>query len=168
MAFREVSPDELTADLFSKIKNQWMLISAGKENNFNTMTANWGNFGVLWFKNVATIYIRHSRYTLEFTENNDCYTLTFLKDGNQEALNICGSKSGREIDKMHDIGLTPVFLDGEPTFEEAEFVVICKKLYSDNIKKENFMYDDDIERCYGDNDYHTMYVGEILKVYKND
>ena len=167
MAFQEINPNEITGSLFDKISKQWMLISAGTPEKSNTMTASWGGFGVLWFSKVATIYIRHSRYTLGFVEEQDRYTLTFLKDGHRDALKICGSKSGREMDKMHDAGLTPVFVDGQPTFEEAEYVVICKKLYADDIKKENFCYPETVEKSYPQGDYHRMFIGEIEKVYEN-
>lgn len=167
MAFQEINPNEITGSLFDKISKQWMLISAGTPEKSNTMTASWGGLGVLWFANVATVYIRHSRYTLGFVEEQDYYTLTFLKDGNREALNICGSKSGREMDKMHQAGLTPVFVDGQPTFEEAEYVLICKKLYADDIKEENFMDPETVKKSYPQGDYHRMFIGEIVKVYEN-
>lgn len=167
MAWKEIDPNKMTQNLFDKISKQWMLISAGNEEKSNTMTASWGGFGILWFSKVATVYIRHSRYTLGLVEDLPYYTLTFLKDGHREALNICGSKSGRNMDKMHNAGLTPVMLDGQPTFEEAEYVVICRKLYADDIKEKNFIYPETVEKSYANGDYHRMYIGEIVKVYEN-
>lgn len=167
MALKKVELSTLSFNPFTKIKDQWMLISAGTEQKFNTMTANWGGVGVLWYAPVATAYVRHSRYTHEFTEQNDFFTLTFLKDGNQQALNLLGSKSGRDIDKMHKSGLTPTFVEGQPTFQEAELVFVCKKLYAQEIEEKNFKYQATIDRCYGDNDYHTMYIGEIVACYQN-
>ena len=104
-----------------------MLISAGTEDKWNTMTASWGAVGVMWGKPSATCYIRKSRFTKEFVDAGEYFTLTVLKDGNRQALNTLGSKSGRDMDKMHESGLTPVFVEGQPTFEEAELVLICRK-----------------------------------------
>lgn len=167
MALKKIELSALSFNPFTKIKDQWMLISAGTEEKFNTMTANWGGLGVLWFEPVATAYVRHSRYTHEFTEESDFFTLTFLKDGNQEALKLLGTKSGREMDKMQGSGLTPVFVEGQPTFEEAELVFVCKKLYTQEIEPQNFKYQSTIDRCYKDGDYHTMYIGQIVACYQN-
>src|SRR5699024_4694037 len=120
MAFTKINIAEQTFNPFELISKQWMLISAGSANSWNTMTASWGGVGVIWGKPSATCYIRHSRYTKEFVDNNEYFTLTFLQDGHRDALNLLGSKSGRDMDKMHDSGLTPIFVDGQPTFAEAE------------------------------------------------
>ena len=167
MALKKIELSTLSFNPFAKIKNQWMLISAGNEEKWNTMTANWGGLGVMWFEPVATAYVRRSRYTHEFIEGSDCFTLTFLQEGHQDALSLLGKKSGRDIDKMHDSGLTPVFVEGQPTFEEAELVFVCKKLYAQDMARENFEYQATLDRCYGDNDFHTMYIGEIVACYQN-
>ena len=119
MAFTKINIAEQSFNPFEMIGKQWMLISAGTANQWNTMTASWGGVGVIWGKPSATAYIRHSRYTKEFVDNNEYFTLTFLQDGHRDALNLLGSKSGRDMDKMHDSGLTPIFVDGQPTFAEA-------------------------------------------------
>ncbi|WP_087065051.1 flavin reductase family protein [Intestinibacillus massiliensis] len=167
MALTKIDLASLSFNPFTKIKKQWMLLSAGSEGHWNTMTANWGGLGELWYKPVATAYVRHSRYTHEFTEGSDYFTLTFLQEGHQEALNLLGSKSGRDIDKMHGSGLTPEFVEGQPTFAEAELVFVCKKLYAQDIVRECFKYQETIDRCYGDNDFHTMYIGEIVACYQD-
>lgn len=168
MAWTKTEVSALSMNPFTKIKDQWMLVSAGKEGAWNTMTANWGGVGELWFRPVATTYIRHSRYTKEFVDNNDYFTLTFLKDGHKEALNVLGSKSGREIDKMSGCGLTPCFVDGQPTFAEAELVLICRKVFVQDLDVKNLCDKEIITRCYADNDYHTMYIGEIVACYQNN
>ena len=127
MAFTKINIAEQSFNPFEKIGKQWMLISAGNANSWNTMTASWGGVGVIWGKPSATCYIRHSRYTMEFVDSNEYFTLTFLKDGHRDALNLLGTKSGRDMDKMHDSGLTPIFVDGQPTFAEAELVLVCRK-----------------------------------------
>ena len=75
---QETKPELLTGEVFERISKQWMLITAGPEKNCNTMTASWGGLGILWGKPVSTIYIRPQRYTREFVEREDYYTLSFL------------------------------------------------------------------------------------------
>jgi len=164
MAFKKVNPYSLNFNPFDEIGSKWMLISAGVKDNWNTMTASWGALGVIWGNPSATCYIRHSRYTKTFVDNSEYFTLSVLKNGNREALTRLGNKSGRDIDKMHDSGLTPVFLDGQPTFQESELVLICRKKCRSEIPPED-MTSDVLEKWYKDYDYHTMYIGEIVSAY---
>ena len=99
MAFREIAIDELKLNPFTKIGTQWMLITAGDEKKHNTMTASWGAMGVMWGKNVVTVYIRPQRYTKQFVDSQDTFTLAFFGESYKRALNICGTKSGRDCDK---------------------------------------------------------------------
>ena len=156
---------EMSFNPFDLISKQWMLISAGTEEKWNTMTASWGALGVMWGKPSATCYIRQSRYTKEFVDNSEYYTLTFLQDGHRDALSLMGSKSGRDMDKMHDSGLTPTFIDGQPTFEEASLVLICRKRGVTDIALSD-MDSEVVSKWYGDGDYHTMYIGEIVAAYQ--
>lgn len=112
MAFKEVDIKSLTFNPFTKIGSEWMLITAGDQSGYNTMTASWGGLGVLWGKNVATCYIRPQRYTKKFVDANDTFTLSFYGPEHKQALSICGSKSGRDCDKVKEAGLTPYFVDG--------------------------------------------------------
>ena len=112
MAFKEVDIKSLNFNPFTKIGSEWMLITAGGESGCNTMTASWGGLGVLWGKNVATCYIRPQRYTKKFVDANDTFTLSFYGPEYKQALSICGSKSGRDCDKVKEAGLTPYFTDG--------------------------------------------------------
>ena len=112
MAFKEVDIKSLNFNPFTKIGSEWMLITAGDESGCNTMTASWGGLGVLWGKNVATCYIRPQRYTKKFVDANDTFTLSFYGPEYKQALSICGSKSGRDCDKVKEAGLTPYFTDG--------------------------------------------------------
>lgn len=166
MAFTKINIAEQTFNPFELISKQWMLISAGSANSWNTMTASWGGVGVIWGKPSATCYIRHSRYTKEFVDNNEYFTLTFLQDGHRDALNLLGSKSGRDMDKMHDSGLTPIFVDGQPTFAEAELVLVCRQRCCTEIPPEDILQQETLDKWYGDKDYHAMYIGEIVAAYK--
>ena len=135
MAFKEVDIKSLNFNPFTKIGSEWMLITAGDESGCNTMTASWGGLGVLWGKNVATCYIRPQRYTKKFVDANDTFTLSFYGPEYKQALSICGSKSGRDCDKVKEAGLTPYFTDGTAAFEEAGMVFVCRKLYEDEIRE---------------------------------
>lgn len=165
MAMKKVDPRSLEFNPFSKIQDQWALLGAGTMDKFNMMTVNWGGLGVIWFQDVCTVYVRESRYTKEFMDHNELFTLTFLKDGYQDALKLCGAKSGRDMDKMNDSGLTPIPLEGAVGFEEAELTFVCRKLYRGEMSKENFIYEETLQRAYPDGDYHTMYIGEIVAAY---
>ena len=166
MAFTKINIAEQSFNPFEKIGKQWMLISAGTANSWNTMTASWGGVGVIWGKPSATCYIRHSRYTKEFVEGSEYFTLTFLKDGHRDALSLLGSKSGRDMDKMRDSGLTSIFVDGQPTFEEAELVLVCRKRCKSEIAPEDILQQEIIDNNYADRDFHTMYIGEIVAAYQ--
>lgn len=161
--FKEISTSELNKNAFDMIDKEWFLLTAGDKDNFNTMTCSWGTVGELWSKRVAIAFVRKTRHTFEFTEKGEYFTMSFFGDKCREALAFCGSKSGREYDKVKETGLTPVF-DLAPYFEEAETVFVCRKLYSDFIKPEQFCDPTLDGQVYGLKDYHKFYVGEIVKV----
>ena len=142
MAFKKIDISELSFNPFEKIGKQWMLLTGGNKDKFNTMTASWGQLGVLWNKNVLTCYVRPSRYTYGFIEDNECYTASFLGEEYRKALSFCGSHSGRDCDKAKETGLTPAEVDGCMAFEEAELVLVCRKLYSYDLQESGFLTDD--------------------------
>lgn len=164
MAFKEVKAEELQMNPFTKIGKEWMLITAGNEEKCNTMTASWGGVGIMWGKNAVTTYIRPQRYTKKFVDANDTFTISFFDESYRKALNICGSVSGRDKDKIKEAGLTPYFVDGTAAFEEANLILVCKKMYHGDILPENFEDETIDTKWYPQKDYHTMYISEILKV----
>lgn len=160
-----IDPENLGDNPFKLVGKDWMLITAGDKNRWNTMTASWGTLGVLWRKKVSFCFVRPSRHTFDFIENSDYYTLSFFGEEHRQALNFCGSKSGRDYDKAKETGLVPFETDNNTvSFEQARLVMVCKKLYTGNIKKEKFLYPEIIEDCYPDDDFHNFYVGEVVKV----
>ena len=161
MAFRSVPYDSLSLNPFTKIGKEWALLTAGDENGFNTMTVSWGAMGFMWGKPSVTVYIRPQRYTMELVDKNDYFTLSFYGD-NKAIHKVCGSKSGRDTDKTAETGLTPVFDGGAVYFNEARLVIICKKLYLQQMKEECFT-DKEPLRWY-DNDLHNIVIGKIEKV----
>lgn len=156
----------LSFNPFSRIGSDWCLITAGTEKSFNTMTASWGGVGVLWNKDVATCYIRPQRYTKEFVDREELFTLSFFPDGYRKALSVCGSVSGRDHDKPAETGLTPLFTDGTVTFNQANLVLVCRKLYAQTMTEDSFTDKKLLESVYPSKDLHTIYVGEIIKAYK--
>ena len=161
--FAEIAAENIELKPFSLINNSWMLITAGCDAGFNTMTASWGGLGTLWNKSVAICVIRPTRYTFEFVESNDLFTLCFFDEQYRDALNLCGTKSGRDIDKVAQTGLTPIFEDGTTYFAQASMVFFCRKLYAQNITPDCFV-EKALDSLYAKKDYHKMYVGEIVKV----
>ncbi len=167
MLFKEVKIGEVNESAPKLIGKDWMLITAGNDSSFNTMTASWGGLGHLWNKNVAFTFIRPQRYTFEFTEREEYFTLSFFSEEYRKALNICGSKSGRNTNKVAEAGLTPYALpDGSMTFEQASMVLVCKKLYADFLNPQAFIDTAIVGKVYAAKDFHKMYVGEIVKVYR--
>ncbi|MBR3972156.1 MAG: flavin reductase [Ruminococcus sp.] len=164
--FKEINIKDLHLNPFTKIGKEWMLITAGNEDSFNTMTASWGGLGVLWNKDVAFTFIRPCRYTFEFTEREECFSLCFFPEEHRKALTFCGRNSGRDCDKIKEAGLTPTFIEGVPCFEEASLVIVCKKMYAQEMK-DSCALCDEIRTHYGENEpYHTFYVGEIVKAFE--
>lgn len=168
---KEINVSQLNDNLFDAIGKEWMLVTAGDSEKFNTMTASWGGTGVLWGKPVAFLFIRPERYTYEFIEKKDHLTLSFLGEDNKAVHKVCGSKSGRDTDKVAETGLLPYATpDGNITFEQARLVLECRKLYADMIDPQLFFDPSLIERWYGEGhgNFHKMYVVEIEHVWVKD
>ena len=165
--FKEIDVLNLKeSSAFKLIGKDWMLITAGNEEKINTMTASWGMLGVLWNKNVSCIFVRPQRYTFRFLENSDYYSLCFFDDKYKKILSYCGTHSGKDVDKISETGLS-VISDKAPYFKEAKLVLICKKIYTDYIDPE-FFEDAGIEKNYENNDYHKMFIGEIVKCFERE
>lgn len=166
--FREISYKDIKRNPFAMIGDEWMLITAGNEEKYNTMTASWGSVGILWGKPVAITYVRPQRYTYEFMETCEYSTLSFYDEAYRSALQFCGSRSGRDYDKAKETGLTPLFVDGTAAFAEANLILVCKKLYFDDLEPSHFSTTEVETACYPDKDYHRVYVSEICKVYEKE
>ena len=160
--FKEITAKEIKRNLINAIANEWMLISAGDKNGHNMMTASWGFMGEMWGQDTAIAMIRPQRYTMEFVEKHDYYALSFYGD-EKEIHKVCGSMSGRDVDKTAMTGLTPVFADNTVYFEEANLVIICKKQYVQDMEETCFI-DNEPLKWYPNKDYHKMIFGKIEKV----
>ena len=170
----KITAEELNENPFKLIDKDWMLITAEKEGRTNMMTASWGGLGILWGKKVATIYIRRSRFTKGFVDDGDSFSLCVLGEEYRKQLSYCGTASGRNEDKIAASGLTVEHSDFEsdgnnfsvPYFAESRLVLVCKKLYAQEMKPECFTkYGKDIpSKMYADDNWHTIYVAEIEQV----
>jgi len=168
--FIEKNIREFPGSPFDRIGAGWMLITAGNagdgpeaRGNWNTMTASWGGLGVLWRKDVAFMFVRPSRHTFGFVNSASIFTLSFFEETYRAALKLCGEKSGRDIDKASAAGLTPVFFqNGAVSFKEARDIIICKKIYAQDIDPSLFLDAEAIEECYHGKDYHRLFIGEIV------
>jgi flavin reductase (DIM6/NTAB) family NADH-FMN oxidoreductase RutF len=163
--FKEVIPSELDGNFIKMIGQDWFLITAGNVESHNTMTAAWGGIGFLWQKPVVYTFVRPVRHTFLFTEENEYFTLSFFDEKHRNTLQYCGTKSGKDVDKAKETGLTLLPIDEKSVaFEQAKLIILCRKLYSDFIKPENFA-DISLEKHYPLKDYHKIYIGEIVKCY---
>lgn len=165
MAFKEIAIESLEFNPFTKIAKEWMLITAGDEKESNTMTASWGGLGIMWSKNVATAYIRPQRYTKQFVDQAETFTLSFLPEKYRKEFTICGRVSGKDVeDKWAEAGLHPYYVDGTTAVEEADMIFVCRKLYAQDMVPECFIDTECDTKNYPTKDYHTMYIAEITKV----
>lgn len=161
----EISPNNLEKTPFEMIGKDWMLLTAGDENKYNTMTASWGGLGVLWNKNVVFAFVRPQRFTIEFMNDSDYFSCSFFDESYRNALAYCGKYSGRDVDKAKECNLTPDFTENAPFFKEANTVLVCKKLFMQDMTEDCFI-DKTLLSNYENNDYHRVFVGEIVKVLK--
>ena len=165
---KEINAREIKQNAVNLIADDWALLTAGDKEKWNTMTVSWGGIGELWGKDVTFVFVRPQRYTKEFIDNSDYFTLSFFDGEYKDALKLCGRKSGRDIDKAQATGLTPVF-DGDATYlEQAKLVIICKKIAVQPMDPNGILDKSIIDDCYTAGDFHTTYVGEIVKILEKD
>lgn len=168
MGFKEINVSEINENFIKNIGDEWMLIAAGDKDKYNMMTASWGFTGVMWGAPTAIAAVRPQRYTIEFMKAKDYFTLSFYGE-NKSIHSVCGKESGRDINKTQKTGLTPIF-DSEtnaPYFNEARLVLICKKIYTQDLEKNSFLDTDIITKWYPSEDFHTMFYGKIEKALIN-
>ena len=161
----EIKFSELNENLAISLKNDWALVTAGNDEKYNTMTVSWGAFGELWGEDTATVYIRPQRYTEEFMNANDYFTICiFPSEMRQQIHSVCGSKSGRDVDKAKECGLTVDFSEKAPFFDEAELVLVCRKMSKAVFNPDDFIDETVDSQWYPDKDYHYVYYGAVEKV----
>lgn len=174
---------ELKDNFFEAIGKEWMLVTAGTVERFNVMTASWGGIGWLWNKPVAYVFIRPERYTYEFAEQSDHITLSFLGMSREarEIYKVCGSKSGRDINKVKACGLEVEDLGQDGVaYRQTRLTLVGRKLYADDLRAECFTDTTVRDKWYSSGEeaktldsgitsgLHRMYVVEIVAAYVND
>ncbi len=168
MAFEKITFEQMSKINSPSLMRDWMLITAGDENGFNTMLASWGGVGILWGDPVAFIFVRESRYTKEFIDKNECFSLAFFNEEYKDALSLCGTVSGRNRDKVAEAGLLPIHAENTTYFSQASVVLGCRKLSATLINTDDLIDKSIIDRFYEDGDRHIMYVGKIEEILVNN
>ena len=151
---------QLNTDIFAQFHKQWALLSAGTRDDFNAMTISWGGMGTLWGKSVVTVYVKPCRYTWQFMEKSDHFTVSFYPPAYRDDLNVMGSRSGRDGDKVALTRLMPKYLPQGVTFEQAELTLVCRKIYRQDLVREA-MPRDVADTFYRTEEPHTMYIGAV-------
>ena len=167
---KEISVSELQFNPMTMIAKEWMLVTAGNEaRGYNTMTASWGHLGSIWGHGgglpTAVVYLRPQRYTKEFVDREELFTITVFPEEYRRALGYLGSHSGRDGDKVAAAGLTPVFEGEYTTFAEAKLTLVCRKLYRGTIEPQGFVDESIIAEHYPNADFHDFYIGQIIKAF---
>ena len=175
MKFEKIDVTKANVNPFQRIGQDWMLISAKKEGKVNTMTASWG-------MTVTSVMVRCSwmiscmeqrpgsrpqRFTKEFVDAGDTFTLTFFDGERKQEMGYLGKVSGRDEDKISKVNFHVVETEeGEPTFEEGTMVFVCKKLMETQLNPEEFIDPEVDGRWYPEKDYHHMYTAEVVAAYR--
>jgi len=162
--FKEITPIQLEENPFHMIGKEWMLVTAEKDGKVNTMTASWGGLGIMWGKNVAFVVIRPQRYTKEFIDSTETFSLSFYDETFRKVLAYLGRVSGRDEDKVTKSGFTVAHVNATPYFEEAKTVLVCKKLFAQPFEESSFFDSSIPSEIYPDTDYHTLYIAEISQI----
>ena len=166
---KEIAFSELNFNPMTMIAKEWMLVTAGNEaRGYNTMTASWGHLGSMWGHGgglpTAVIYLRPQRYTKEFVDREDLFTLSVFPEAYKKDLGYLGRVSGRDGDKVAATELTPVFEEDYTYFSQAKLVLVCRKLYRGTLQEDGFVDRSILDDHYPNRDLHDMYIGEIVKV----
>ncbi len=150
-----------------------VLLTASADGKVNTMTIGWGTLGIQWKKPIFIAFVRESRYTRELLDQNPEFTINIpYGDYDKSILSICGTKSGRDMDKFQELGLTAEA--GEtvsvPGIREFPLTLECKVIYKQEqdknaITAENTLRYYPKDEAFPEGDYHTAYYGEITDAY---
>jgi flavin reductase (DIM6/NTAB) family NADH-FMN oxidoreductase RutF len=169
MSLEPIAVLDFAPRIFHLFDEQWLLLACGDfgKKHFNAMTISWGSVGVIWNRPFVQVVVRPTRYTFEFMNQYDTFTVSAFKDDYREALNLLGSLSGRDGDKIGRSGLTPVAsrVVASPSFAEAELVLECRKLFWQDLDPRHFL-DASIEKNYPQKDYHRVFFGEVVGVFQ--
>ena len=164
MAMKEIRAEEIKDNAFSLIGKDYLAVTVQAEGKVNAMTASWGGLGVLWNKNVATIYIRPSRYTKELLDSGEEFSLCVLNNKAKNRYDYLGSHSGRDEDKLLVAKLKVNYMNDVPWIDDSRLVLFCRKLYAQELAAYSFTDEKGLKQNYRKNDFNTRYIAEITKV----
>ena len=133
----------------------------------NPMTIGWAQYGIIWGKPALTVYVRHSRYTHQLLESAETFTVSVPAKGTlSEALAFCGTRSGRDVDKMAHLQASffPARFGAQDGFKGCRYHIECRILHRTDLDEKLLEEASLRSRYYAEGDTHTMYIGEILGV----
>ena len=166
--FSEISHQNFHSKSFELWDKTWLLLTSGDfgKSDFNSMTVAWGGIGMMWNKPMVIVVVRPTRHTFKFINSYDTFSLCVFAEQYRSALNLLGSKSGRDGDKIKASGLTPIASSSiaAPIYMEAELVLECRKMYWEDLNPQHFLLPE-IDKNYAKKDYHRMVMGEIVKIF---
>jgi len=166
---KKIDPEKLVLKIVHLFDKQWLLLTSGTFDDCNMMTISWGSIGCMWNRPFVQIVVRPQRYTYEYLEKSDSFTLCAFPDKFRNSLRFLGSKSGRYGDKLSLTDLTPKKSSkiSAPAYNEANLILECRKIYYQDLDPQGFL-DKTIQNNYPINDYHRVYYGEILAAFVDD
>lgn len=165
MKLEKIDILDFNENVFKIIGKDYALLAAGDLKHHNAMTIGWGGLGFLWRKNVSMIFVKPTRYTYDFTEASDTYSINFFTPEDKEIISVFGSKSGRDCDKDVICNMEPIMLDGAIAYANARLVIVCKKIYHHDFD-EALVPEDVKNMYYKDQKFHRVYYGEVISIYQ--
>lgn len=163
---RELDLTKLSVEAVGLWMNQWLLLTAGTLQDCNMMTVAWGSLGCMWSKPFAQVVVRPQRHTRQYLERSDSFTLCAFPERHRKDLQVLGSVSGKDGNKLSKTKLTLKASQkvAAPSYHEASFILECRKMYWQDMDPAGFI-DQKIQDNYAANDYHRIYFGEILSAF---
>jgi flavin reductase (DIM6/NTAB) family NADH-FMN oxidoreductase RutF len=168
--FKQISPEEIDDNVFKLVGKVFPVITAGREDHYNSMTASGGGLGMLFKKPTTWCILQASRYTLELIQKELTYTMSYFPNEYKEQVIFLGSKSGRDSEKMKEVKLTSIQMpSGNMSFKEARLIIECKLTELTTPDPSDFYTQeakDYINEAYKDaNEYRKYLFGEIIHVW---
>ena len=165
MELHSVELKDFSPEVFRVFGTNNALLTAGDREQSNTMTIGWCGLGRIWNLPACTVYVRPERYTYEFMENQEYFTVSVPALEDHDRIKVFGTRSGRNTDKLAESGMSVAYTDaGVPYIAESQWVLVCRKLYAQDLKPEH-LTDERPERFYQGEGWHRMYIGEVVEAY---
>jgi flavin reductase (DIM6/NTAB) family NADH-FMN oxidoreductase RutF len=165
--FKKINAYEIEGNSIKLFKSDCPIVVFGNLDKHNGLTVAWGTLGCLWSKEIATVYVKPTRYSFDFANSCEYFTIMWFDELKDEVNKVFGFKSGRDVNKEQLCNLTPLELDGAVAYKEASLIIVCKKIYQNPINKDNILSEEVLNKpLYQDGLFHYEYFGEIVSVYK--